>query len=127
PLLTQREKLPHPGLSRNAGRTGKMRRRGAGCRIAGEGQVASKGLETVGERRRDRLRTLLRKVERDGARLQIWAATLAISTIALVVAAIFPWDDRLLYTQAALGVFLLISVVHYRLSLRSANPGRLGF
>jgi adenylate cyclase len=91
----------------------------------GGGHVA--GTETLGERRRDRLRTLLRKVERDGARLQVWAATLAIATIALVVAAIFPWNDRLLYTEAALAVFLLISVVHYRLSLRSLNPGRLGF
>ncbi len=82
---------------------------------------------TLGERRRDRLRSLLRKVERDGARLQIWAATLAIATFAVVVAAIFPWDVRLLYTEAALCVFLLISIVHYRLALRSSNPGRLGF
>lgn len=89
--------------------------------------MAGTSIETLGKRRRDRLRTLLLKVERDGARLQVWAATLAIATIALVVAAIFPWDFRLLYTEAALGVFLLISIVHYRLALFSRNPGRLGF
>jgi adenylate cyclase len=89
--------------------------------------VAGSSTSTLGERRRDRLRWLLRKVERDGARLQFWAAMLAIATIALVVAVIFPWDIRLAYTEAVLCVFLLISTVHYRLALRSRNPDRLGF
>ncbi len=82
---------------------------------------------TLTERRRGRLRLLIRRVERDSVRLQFWAAVLTLLTIAVVLAAIFPWNGRLLYSEAALGVFFLISLVNYRLSLRSSNPSRIGF
>ncbi len=89
--------------------------------------MADAVITTLDERRRGRLRTLIRSVERDGARLQFWAATFALGAIALFLAAIFPWDGRLAYSEAILGVFFLISFAQYRLALRSRNPGRVGF
>ena len=82
---------------------------------------------SLDERRRGRLRTLIRDVERDGARLQFWASALTVATIALVMAAIFPWNLRLVYTEAVMAVFLLISFVQYRVALQSRNPSRIGF
>jgi adenylate cyclase len=82
---------------------------------------------TLRQRRRSRLRMLIRKVERDGVRLQFWAATLALAAIALVLLTVLPWNLKLLYWEAVLAVFFLISLVHYWLAVRSRSPDRLFF
>ena len=73
---------------------------------------------TLDERRRGRLRALLRQVERDGARLQFWATAAALGVVGAVVTAIFPWDARYLYTLGMEFVMLAIAFVNYRLALQ---------
>ena len=82
---------------------------------------------TLDQRRRGRLRTLLRQVERDGARLQFWTTAAALGVVGAVVTAIFPWDARYLYTLSMECVMLALAFVNYRLALRSRWPRWVGF
>lgn len=87
----------------------------------------AEGAANLKERQRSRLRSLLRQVEQEGARLQFWTSTLAICAVGIFLAAAHEWDGRLGFTEAVLCVFVLIGFANYRLALRSRKPVWVGF
>lgn len=90
-------------------------------------KASDAGKNSLKQRQRSRLRSLLRQVEQEGARLQFWTSTLAICALGIFLAAVYEWDARLGFTEAVLCVFLLIGFINYQLGLRIRKPVWAGF
>ncbi|MBA3449030.1 MAG: adenylate/guanylate cyclase domain-containing protein [Pseudaminobacter sp.] len=83
--------------------------------------------DNLDQRRRQRLQTLLASAEREGARIQFWARTVALAAVALFFAAFVDWDAAFAFTFSTLVLFFFIGLLHYRLVKTGHNPVWLGF
>jgi adenylate cyclase len=82
------------------------------------------GLE---QRRMKRLRTMLAKAEREGARLQFWARSAALIAVALFFALFAKWNAAFAFTLSTLVLFFLLGFFHFRLVRRRLDPAWLGY
>lgn len=83
-------------------------------------------VDTLESRQRKRLRSIISATEKEGARLQFWARSGALATIALVVLIIAKWNAALLYTLAVLALFFLTGLLSYRLALAGRRKMPVG-
>src|SRR6185436_11408671 len=67
-------------------------------------------------RRRKRLKALRLATENEGARLQFWARSVALTAIGVVFAAVTEWDAALAYALTGLLLFLLAGLLSYWLA-----------
>src|SRR5262245_56464577 len=72
--------------------------------------------QSAERRRRKRLKALRVATENEGARLQFWARSAALTAIGVVFAAVTEWDAALGYTLAGLLLFLLTGLLSYWLA-----------
>jgi adenylate cyclase len=84
--------------------------------------VAAPAQDKLEQRRRSRLRALIAATESEGARLQFWARTGSLLAIAVVFAAISPWNAALIYVLAGLFVFFLSGLINYWLAKAGHRP-----
>src|SRR4051812_49398931 len=82
---------------------------------------------TLEQRRRKRLGAMLARAEREGARLQFWARSMALGVVALFLAIFLPWNAASLFILSALGFYILVGAWQYWLVRTRRNPPWLPF
>ncbi len=91
-------------------------------------EVATPSAPTDPEKRRmKRLGAMLAKAEREGARLQFWARSVALIAVALFFALFAKWNTAFAFTLSSLVLFFLLGLFHYRLVRRRRDPVWLGY
>jgi adenylate cyclase len=81
---------------------------------------------TLAERRRERLASLLTRAELHGARWQFWVTSGALLGIAILFAALNKWDAAFSYSISTLVFFFLVNLLNYVLIRRGVRPTWLG-
>jgi adenylate cyclase len=88
--------------------------------------VATAAPLNLEQRRHLRLGSLMAKAEREGARLQFWARTVALLAVELFFAVFAKWDPASGFMFSAVLVFFLIGLLHYRLVKKGYSPVWVG-
>ena len=88
--------------------------------------VATAAPLNLEQRRHLRLGALMAKAEREGARLQFWARTVALMAVELFFAVFAKWDPASGFMFSAVLVFFLIGLLHYRLVKKGYSPVWVG-
>ncbi|WP_274628507.1 adenylate/guanylate cyclase domain-containing protein [Arvimicrobium flavum] len=82
---------------------------------------------TLELRRRSRLKNLLVRAEREGAKLQFWARTASLVAIASFIALVSKWSPALLFGLGVLFLLFLSGYIQYLLLRRRRDAPWLGY